>query len=1104
MRLLKLHDNGELGLVERSGHSIPEYAILSHTWGPDGEEVTYEDLMTGSGKLKSGYDKIRFCGNQAKTDGLQYFWIDTCCINKANFTELSEAINSMFRWYNEAARCYVYLSDVRDCHDSPSTVESAFQNSRWFKRGWTLQELIAPSSVQFFSREGSLLGSKRSRELQIHQITGISVEALQGTPLSQISTTERLLWAAQRQTTVEEDAAYSLLGIFDIQMPLIYGEGRQKALDRLQRKIQKSPGVPIAPNNAVCIIPFERNWRFTGREPQLAQLESMLFTKSYTTKVAIMGLGGVGKTQLVLELLFRTKDKHPDCSIIWIPATNRESLHQAYLDVAQQLGIPGWEDDKEDVKKLVQGYLSKESTGRWLLVFDNADDIDMWIDKAEGSQPLIDYLPRSKHGVVLFTTRDRRLAVKLAQQTVIEVPAMGEDTAAQLLEQCLIDPKLIDNRHDTNALLSQLTYLPLAIVQAAAYINENCISIADYLSLLEDQEEEVIDLLSEEFEDDGRYRDLKNPVATTWIISFEQIRQRDALAAEYLSFMACIEPKSIPQSLLPPGPTRKKKIDAIGTLNAYSFITRRPTDDALDLHRLVHLATRNWLRKEQQLGQSTEKAISRLEEVFPTERHENRSLWRTYLTHVRCVVEFDIANKSWKTRTDLMWRYAMCLHKDGRWDEAEIPLTQVLDIEKGTLGADHPDTLTTMSSLASTYRYQGRWKEAEELDTQVLDTRTKTLGADHPDTMTSMNNLAFTFSNQGRWQEAEELDVQVVDARKQKMGLDHPDTLTSMGNLALTYGNQGRWQEAEELNTQVLDIRKKKLGTDHPDTLTSMHNIASIYRDQGRWQEAEELEVQVVEACKKKMGLDHPETLVSMGNLALTYGIQGRWQEAEELNTQVLDAQMKRLGADHPDTLTCMNNLAFTFWNQKRWEEAEELGVKVAEARKKKLGADHPGTLLSVSNLASTYRDQGRWKEAEELDKQVLDARKKLLGPEHPDTLTSMNNLAATFWEQGRWDEAEELELQALDFRKNKLGAHHPDTLDSMSNLSFTWKNQGKNEEAIRLLSECVQLQQRILPANHPDVAYTSKVLAGWQAEAEAEVEAEVAAGAAEVSRPGS
>jgi hypothetical protein len=203
----------------------------------------------------------------------------------------------MFWWYKEATRCYVYLSDVPDPHNHTSTEESAFANNRWFKRGWTLQELIAPSSVHFFSCEGKPLGSKKSRELQLHQITGIAIEALQGNTLSHFSTAERLSWAAQRQTTVEEDAAYCLLGVFDIQMPLIYGEGRQKALDRLKRKIQKSSNRAISvSNHAPWLVPFERTPRFTGRESQLAQLEGMLFAKTHTTKIAVTGLGGIGKT----------------------------------------------------------------------------------------------------------------------------------------------------------------------------------------------------------------------------------------------------------------------------------------------------------------------------------------------------------------------------------------------------------------------------------------------------------------------------------------------------------------------------------------------------------------------------------------------------------------------------------------------------------------------------------------------------------------------------------------------------------------------------------------------------------------------------------------
>jgi hypothetical protein len=207
---------------------------------------------------------------------------------------------------------------------------------------------------------------------------------------------------------------------------------------------------------------------------------------------------------------------------------------------------------------------------------------------------------------------------------------MGEGVATELLQKCLINPSLINNASDTKDLLEQLIYLPLAIVQAAAYINENQIIFADYLSLLADQEEEVIKLLSEEFEDDGRYHNIKSPVAMTWLISFERIRNRVPLAADYLSFMCCIDPKDIPQSLLPPGPSRKKELEAIGTLNAYSVISKRPivqaVDQALDLHRLVHLSTRNWLRKESLLAQSTERVIVRLDEVLDSD-HKNRSIW---------------------------------------------------------------------------------------------------------------------------------------------------------------------------------------------------------------------------------------------------------------------------------------------------------------------------------------------------------------------------------------------------------------------------------------------------------------------------------------------
>lgn len=312
MRLLKRERSGWLissyafSLTTFDPRDMPyEYAVLSHRW--DSDEVTYKDIENGTAKTRRGYQKLEFCAEQAARDGLEYFWVDTCCIDKTSSSELSEAINSMFRWYQNATKCYVYLSDVL-AHEDWKTL---FQKSKWFTRGWTLQELIAPGMVEFFSAEGDKLGDKRSLEQEITQITGIPIDILRDKPLSQVDEKERLSWSVRRQTIRDEDTVYCLLGIFGVYMVSNYGEGKQNALRRLRREIQRlSKSDLFVAVEAPWIVPFKRNPYFTGRESQLAELNARLITTSRTSKVAVVGLGGIGKTQLVLELLYRTKDKY--------------------------------------------------------------------------------------------------------------------------------------------------------------------------------------------------------------------------------------------------------------------------------------------------------------------------------------------------------------------------------------------------------------------------------------------------------------------------------------------------------------------------------------------------------------------------------------------------------------------------------------------------------------------------------------------------------------------------------------------------------------------------------------------------------------------------
>jgi tetratricopeptide (TPR) repeat protein len=807
-------------------------------------------------------------------------------------------------------------------------------------------------------------------------------------------------------------------------------------------------------------MPFERNPRFTGREYEISKLENLFFQADRTTKVAITGLGGVGKTQLAIELVHRVMEKRNNCSVFWIPVTDQESLYQAYLAMAQKLSIPGWDKDGADLKHLVQQHLSKSSAGQWILVFDNADDINMWIQKPtpeqSSSRRLIDYLPQSTQGHIIFTTRDRKAAVKLASQNVIEVSEMNKESARELLKQCLINPSLA-NSNCTNDLLEQLTYLPLAVVQASAYINENGISITDYLSLLADKDESTIELLSEDFEDDGRYQNIKNPVATTWLVSFERISQRDPLAAEYLSFMACIEPKDIPESLLPSGLSQKKHIDAIGTLNAYSFITRRSERSLLDLHRLVHLATRNWLSENGYISEWTSKAIRRLAEVFPSSGYKNRSMWRSYLPHTIYALHLKNNDEKSENYVDLLSKVGTCLHRDGRYNEAESYLVEAMETRERVLGAEHHSTLTSVSNLASVLQGLGKYSAAEEMNQRALSGREKVLGVDHPDTLMSISKLASILRGQGKYSAAEEMNRRALSGREKVLGVDHPDTLMSVNNLASVLQDQGKYSAAEEMNRRALERREKVLGVDHPHTLTSVSDLALVLQYQGKYSVAEEMNRRALEGSKKVLGFDHPDTLVSVNNLASVLHDQGKYSAAEEMNQRALSGREKVLGVDHPDTLMSISRLASALQGQGKYSAAEEMNRRALAGREKVLGVDHPDTLTCVGNLALVLQYQGKYSVAEEMNRRALEGREKVLGVDHPDTLTCVGNLALVLQYQGKYSVAEEMNQRALSGREKVLGFDHPDTLMSVWCLASLFHQRKQYDSACDLYHRACQ-----------------------------------------------
>lgn len=358
--------------------------------------------------------------------------------------------------------------------------------------------------------------------------------------------------------------------------------------------------------------------------------------------MTIYGLGGCGKSALALEFAYRALVRHVGRMVFWVPAISRESFELAYREIGVRLDVSGITEDNADIKKLVKDALSSASLGDWLMIVDNADDSGVLLGTTDNdaiSARLSDCLPHSNRGTILFTTRSRKVAGDLTSSSVLELYDMNKAEARDLLARRITKQGLLDDETAVDELLEIFTYLPLAIVQAAAFINNNDISVLGYISLFRHAGTES-ELFSERFEDPSRYREMDSTVAKTWHISFDQIRRQDPLAAEYLSFMACIDRINIPQSILPRGGSLVQQVKALGTLAGYAFITERQQtvqeldkERFFDMHRLVHMASAWWLEGHDERATWAGRAVTRLEELLPYGGHERKATWTTYLSH---------------------------------------------------------------------------------------------------------------------------------------------------------------------------------------------------------------------------------------------------------------------------------------------------------------------------------------------------------------------------------------------------------------------------------------------------------------------------------------
>ncbi|KFY27526.1 hypothetical protein V493_03438, partial [Pseudogymnoascus sp. VKM F-4281 (FW-2241)] len=617
-------------------------------------------------------------------------------------------------------------------------------------------------------------------------------------------------------------------------------------------------------------VPFDRDTKFVGRQDALAALELRFCQSNSHNRTVLVGLGGVGKSQIAIEFSYRLRVRDPQVWVFWVYASTAERFEQAYRSIATELELPGADDPKTDVLGLVSRWLSNADNGRWLLILDNADDIDIFRQmQGEGSQkgndtafPLSSYIPQPITGSVLLTTRDRRAASWLSTgyTSVIPVNLMEPEEADQLLRINI--PEGLSTSSDRVELVKELDYLPLAITQAAAYIGAKAIrmSVSKYLMLYRQNDQSQSRLLGQEYGDLRRAPGVRNSVFRTWQISFDQIKQNNPQAAELLSLMAMFDRQGIPEFLLCikyPNPLDLE--EALGPLDEFSLITIKNGGKTFEMHRLVQLATRKWLERSRDGERWQREAIEVVAKAFPGGDYNNWKTCEAMSSHATEVLKYELeSDQSMLERASLLYNMASYNWLQGRYEIAKAESQESLTTRQHLLHDDDMMISNSIGMLALVLQSQGKYDEAEPMHRQTLLLREKALGKEHPSTLTSMNNLALLLKSRGKYNEAEPMHRQTLLLREKALGKEHPDTLASMNNLALLLKSQGKDDEAEPMYRQTLLLSEKALGKEHPNTLASINNLASLFESQGKYDEAEPMYRQTLLLSEKVLGKEHP------------------------------------------------------------------------------------------------------------------------------------------------------------------------------------------------------------------------------------------------------
>ena len=812
-----------------------------------------------------------------------------------------------------------------------------------------------------------------------------------------------------------------------------------------------------------------------GRDGDLQTLQQQLgpipeHAATASTAVALIGMGGVGKTRLAIEHAWRNAARHS--AVLFAPASTPEALNRSLAGLAAVLDLPEKDATEEAVQhQAVIGWLG--SHPGWLLILDG-------IDGKAAAQAVEALLPQISGGQVLFTTRLSKWSAAV-QRLPLEV--LSTDAAAEFLLERTASGRREepDDPATAHELAQDLDGLALALEQAGAYIDERGISFTRYRKDWQERCEMVLSWF------DPQLMQYPASVATTWLTSFQQL---SAGAQTLLRRLAWLSPEPIPESLLevaiPAGDGHTAEpieaMDALVELDRYSLVSRSRQSDSFLLHRLVQEVARQGQLKDPATSQ-LEPALRWLNAAFHGDAQDVRTwpILDPLAAHVMAVVGFADGAGLADLTAQLMSALGRLLWSKGGYAEAEPLLRRALAIDEAAYGPLHPDVARDLNNLAWLLKDMdgtNRLAEAESLIRRALAIAEAAYGPDHPDVAIKLSNLALLLQATNRLSEAEPLMRRALAIAEAAYGPEHPAVATALNNLAGLLKATNRLSEAEPLMRRALAIAEAAYGPDHPTVANSLNNLVALLFTLSRHEEAEPLMRRALAIDEAAYGPDHPTVAKRLNNLAQLLKATNRSAEAEPLMRRALAIAQAAYGPDHPDVAINLSNLALLLKDTNRSTEAVPLMSRALAIDDATYDPD-PAT---ASNKLLALLFTNRLAEAEPLMPHVVEFFEVAYGPDNPTVATALNNLAQLLQAMNRLAEAETLLSRALAIDEAAYGPEHPDGATALNHLAQLLQATDYLAEAVSLVLRALENAEAAYGPDHPGVVTAFNNLAALQA----------------------